>query len=156
MMEFISINMNHLGISHGKYSVIHIRSGDKYLSQTESNFDINYYLKLCDEINIYIKQPFLCEHILFICDNNQIKFLLHQHFPQIKFLFKQITHLGEKAHLDKDNTQNTMLDFYLLAMSNSIYCLSSYEHGSGFSLWCAITYNIPYKCKFIKNTTTML
>ena len=41
-------------------------------------------------------------------------------------------------------------DFYLLANSNTIHSLTSYPHGSGFSYWCAKTFNIPYVCKYIQ------
>ena len=51
--------------------------------------------------------------------------------------------------LEEEKVKNTIIDFYLLSLSNSINSYSSYEHGSGFSYWCAKTYDIPYSCKYI-------
>ena len=82
-------------------------------------------------------------------DNNEIKLLINEKFPSIKTFFKRITHLGEANVLERENVKNTMLDFYLLSYTNSIYSFTCYPHGSGFSYWCAQTYNIPYKCKYI-------
>jgi hypothetical protein len=33
-----------------------------------------------------------------------------------------------------------------MTYSKYIYSFSVYDHGSGFSKWCATTYNIPYIC----------
>jgi hypothetical protein len=43
-----------------------------------------------------------------------------------------------------------------LANSRSIYSISVYIHGSGFSFWCAKTYNIPYSCKYIEYSAPKL
>ena len=45
--------------------------------------------------------------------------------------------------------ENTMLDFYLISKSKNVMSYSVYEHGSGFSKWCAFTYDIPYYCKYV-------
>jgi hypothetical protein len=87
---------------------------------------------------------------LLIADNNEIKYLLCEIFPNFKSIYKEITHLGEGKVLERNKIKNTMLDFYLMANSNSINSFTGYVHGSGFSLWCATTYNIPYTCKYIK------
>jgi len=67
----------------------------------------------------------------------------------IKTLFTEITHFGEGVVLEEERVKNTMIDFYLLSLSAAIFSYSSYKHGSGFSYWCAQTYNIPYVCKYI-------
>jgi hypothetical protein len=84
-----------------------------------------------------------------ISDNNEIKLLLNDEFPNIKFLVYNITHLGEGVRLENEKVKNTMIDFYLMSKSSAIYSLTSYPHGSGFSYWCAKIYGIPYKCKYI-------
>ena len=88
--------------------------------------------------------------ILLISDNNEIKLLLNDEFPNIKFLIYNITHIGEGVELETKKVENTMLDFYLMSNSSAIYSLTSYPHGSGFSYWCAKMYGIPYKCKYVK------
>ena len=87
---------------------------------------------------------------LIIADNNEIKLLLKNMFPNFRIIIKDITHLGEGIVLEEDKVKNTLIDFYLLSMSNNIMSYSSYDHGSGFSCWCATTYNIPYSCKIIR------
>lgn len=93
---------------------------------------------------------------LLITDNNLIKgcilkFMPQLIMPQLRTIFKDISHLGEGTVLERESVKNTMLDFYLLSYSNSIHSYTCYHHGSGFSQWCAETYNIPYKCKIIEN-----
>ena len=65
-------------------------------------------------------------------------------FPRLKMFFNEITHFGEGVDLDYNKVKNTLTDFYVMANSKKIYSFSVYEHGTGFSRWCAETYNIPY------------
>ena len=89
------------------------------------------------------------KHYLILADNNSIKQYIIEHFPFVKTFFKDITHFGEGVSLQKEKVKNTLLDFYLMTYAKKINCYSCYQHGSGFSKWCAITYNIPYIHKFI-------
>ena len=61
-----------------------------------------------------------------------------------------ITHFGEGVVLEEEKVKNTMIDFYLLSHSKSIFSYSVNKHGSGFSYWCAKTFNIPYVCKYVQ------
>ena len=61
-----------------------------------------------------------------------------------------ITHFGEGVILEEEKVKNTLIDFYLLSQSKSIFSYSAYQHGSGFSYWCAKTFNIPYVCKYVQ------
>jgi hypothetical protein len=47
---------------------------------------------------------------------------------------------------DINSLKNTLIDFYLMSQSKQIISFSVYQHGSGFSKWCAVTYEIPYVC----------
>jgi hypothetical protein len=85
-----------------------------------------------------------------IADNNAIKIELKKVFPEFKILLKEITHFGEGVVLEEEKVKNSLIDFYLLSFSKAIFSYSYYEHGSGFSSWCAKTYNIPYVCRLIK------
>jgi hypothetical protein len=85
-----------------------------------------------------------------IADNTEIKILLKQIFPFIKYLSYDITHIGEGVQLVIKKVENTMLDFNIISNAESIYALTSYPHGSGFSYWCSIIHKIPYICKFIE------
>jgi hypothetical protein len=142
-------NLDVLQFSKGNYVVIHIRSGDTYLTESNKIFESNYFKKLLVEILLILNRYNDAEFLL-IADNNEIKYLLLEKFPNLKAVFKDITHLGEGTVLERQKVKNTMLDFYLLANSAAIHSFSAYPHGSGFSLWCAKTYDIPYSCKYIK------
>lgn len=135
-------------LSLNQFTVLHIRSGDAYLKNENKLFDSLYFEIIKNEIiEIIFKNKNIT--ILLISDNNEIKLLLNKEFPYIKFLLHDITHIGEGVQLEYQKVENTMIDFYLMSKSSSIYSLTSYPHGSGFSYWCAKMYEIPYKCKFI-------
>ena len=147
MKNIVKNVLNNLNIEAKKYSVIHVRSGDSYL-KNESNVLGDRYIKnlvtaikhdIANEKNIY----------LVIADNNIVKNMLKRVFPNFKILLKDITHFGEGVVLEEEKVKNTLVDFYLLSFSNAIRSYSCYQHGSGFSYWCAKTYNIPYVCKLI-------
>jgi SsrA-binding protein len=70
-------------------------------------------------------------------------------FP-LKMFFNEITHFGEGVELDNNKVKNTLVDFYVMATSKKIYSFSVYDHGTGFSRWCAETYNIPYVGHILK------
>ena len=155
MTDYINKVLNAIGYNKYGYSVIHIRSGDKYLNKTTSHFDNAYIKKIINEITGIIKSNMNTKFLL-ITDNNLIKgcilkFIPQLIIPQLRTIFKDISHLGQGTVLERETVKNTMLDFYLLSYSNSIHSYTCYHHGSGFSQWCAETYNIPYKCKIIQN-----
>jgi len=150
MNTYINNTLNTLFLEKNTYSIIHIRSGDSFLKETTKTFNISYLTHIFTEINILINSN-LNSTFLLIADNNEIKYFILKYFSNIKFIFNKITHLGEGVLLERDKIKNTLLDFYLLSYSNYIYSYTSYIHGSGFSYWCAVTYNIPYKCKYISN-----
>jgi hypothetical protein len=139
--------LNQLELECKNYSVFHIRSGDKYLNNNFKQFPVSYFEELKKNIQSYIANN---ETYLLIADNNEIKILLKQYFPNIKIILKKITHFGEGVVLEEEKVKNTLIDFYMLSFSKNIICFSFYEHGSGFSYWCAKTYNIPYVVKLIK------
>ena len=145
---YVDSTLETLEVYKNCYSVIHIRSGDKYLNDATKIFDTAYFKKLIYEVNILISFNPDISYLL-IADNNEIKLLLMERFPCLKAVFKSITHIGEGTVLEREKVKNTMLDFYLMANANSINSYTCYAHGSGFSYWCAITYNIPHKCMYI-------
>ena len=64
--------------------------------------------------------------------------------------FNEICHTGEGDNLEYNKLQNVLLDFYLISLASQVVSYSVYEHGTGFSKWCAETYSIPYICKLLK------
>ena len=149
MDEYVNEKLNVLGLIPHNYSCIHIRSGDDYFKNDNKNSISQKYLqKLIYEIfNIAINNT---NKFLLISDNNKLKMILIKEFPFLKTLFGNITHFGD-VHDSNDLTiKNTLCDFYILSKSTNIYSFSCYEHGTGFSKWCAETYDIPYSCKLIQ------
>ena len=68
----------------------------------------------------------------------------------MKFIIHDIIHVADATHeSDLTSLENTMIDFYIMSYSMAITSFSVYLHGTGFSNWCAITYNIPYECYYI-------
>ena len=88
---------------------------------------------------------------MIIADNNEVKILLKKELPEMKIILNEITHLGEGVMLEEEKVKHTLIDFYLLSFSNNIISFSCNEHGSGFSYWCAVTFDIPYVSKFINS-----
>ena len=148
IQQYINSTLNQFEFTKYNYSVIHIRTGDTYLNQDKSEIYNNYISKLVYEISkTILKNEAFCRNYILISDNLNVKYLITKKYPFLKSIFKEITHLGEGVVQEDEKIKNTLLDFYLLSLSNSIFSFSCYEHGSGFSQWCAETYNIPYFCK---------
>ena len=136
--------LGQLKLSKKNYIIIQIRSGDEFLNKSNNTLSNEYKEKILPIIkNIIIgkKTPFLL-----IADNLMVKNFALRHFPFIKTYFKEITHLGENSKLNGENIKNTLIDFYIMSYASFIYSISSYDHGSGFSKWCSVTYDIPYQC----------
>jgi hypothetical protein len=150
MKDYVDETMSCLGISKKKFNIIHIRSGDIYLKNETKIFDSLYFKTITNEIfRIINSNRGRNIDFLLIADNNEIKYLLCEVFPQIKTLYKDITHLGEGIELEREKVKNTLLDFYLISNSASVFSFTVYAHGTGFSWWCAKIYGIPYTCKYV-------
>lgn len=153
MSQYVDQTLKGLRFQKYKYNVIHIRSGDKFLCDNSKIFPRDYIKKIIDEVFILLNNnntnDNICDYLL-IADNNEIKIILMEYYPNIKSLILDITHLGQETVLERKKVKNTMLDFYLLANSSAIHSFTSYPHGSGFSYWCAKTYEVPYSCMYIK------
>ena len=143
---YINNTLKSIELKKQKYSVIHIRCGDDYLIKKYSIE--NKFLNII--INTLLKIIKFDENYLLISDSIQIKQLLVKQFPFLKTIYNPIAHFGEGVNQQNENIKNTLLDFYLMSYSKNINSYSVYQHGSGFSKWCAETYNIPYICKFIR------
>jgi hypothetical protein len=124
------------------YNIIHIRSGDKYLIDNNTITN-NIISKLKSAIGYYIKNN-TNKQIILIGDSNNILNILVQQYPQLINFNNNISHMGEGVNCTYDNIINNMIEFYIMAESSSIFSISSYNHGSGFSKWCAEINNIQY------------
>ena len=148
ILQFSNKILEKINLLNKKYIVVHIRFGDEYLIDKEKNFNVLILNKLKNEIDQLTKGLKESNNYLLLADNNSIKKYIVDIFPFFKTFFKEITHIGEGSK-DLDKIKNTMVEFHLMSYAKSIHSYSCYLHGSGFSKWCARTYDIPYTNKFI-------
>lgn len=144
MKLLINIKLKMIELKSYSYDIIHIRCGDEYLSNKIINTDsvnIEFILSELDKLNPNKKY-------LLISDNNFIKTFIKKKYNFINILYHDIVHTGENSEIIFKKLENTMLDFYLISKSKNVMSYSVYQHGSGFSKWCAFTYDIPYYCKY--------
>ena len=127
-----------------KYKIIHIRLNDDSFKGDYINFTDKQTINIINTINAIKKTT--TDDIFLLCSNNVFKKHIIQQTPNIKTIFSEISHIGESTITTDDSLINTLIDFYIMSYSNHIYSFSVYEHGSGFSKWCAVMYNIPYIC----------
>lgn len=125
------------------FITIHIRTNDDCFSNKQSlDLEKNRMFLLSFIKNTYVQYKL---DIFILSSDNNIKLTIMKHFPYIKFIIHNITH----TCLNNNNEEgliNTLKDFYTMSYSKYIFSFSVYDHGSGFSKWCAMTYNIPYVC----------
>ena len=123
------------------YRIIHIRSGDRYLIDNEivSHEYITDVVEIIEE-NMKDKK----EHIILIGDSNDVKNKIIKMIPSLLLSNNEISHMGEGVNVTLETVKNNMEDFYIMSKALSILSISMYEHGSGFSKWCAETYSVPY------------
>lgn len=125
------------------YNIIHIRSGDIFIDGVTQLHNYSAYLNSLIEL-IKSNINYIIPNIL-LCDSNLIKQFLRDRIGGIITLDTKTTHLGENTDSSQEAIIDTMTDFYICSKSVSILSISCYDHGSGFTKWCAETYNIPYK-----------
>lgn len=144
--NYIDKFLFNLHLQKNNYIVIHIRYFDEPICEIDSQFlgRMNYIIKNI----IYIKNKYKIDIVLFT-SQNIIKNYIIKYLPYIKTHFNPICHTCDYNAID-ETIINTLKDFYIMSYSKAIYSFSVYEHGSGFSQWCAITYNIPYICYSIQ------
>jgi len=153
MVKLVHATLTNLRLTKKEYTIIHVRSGDKYLKGTSIDFEDDYVTRLTREIFGLINKNIGLVPItnyLVLSDNTEIKHRIKRQFPSLKMLFNDITHFGGGEVQEDARIRNTMLEFNLMSQSSYIFSFSCYEHGSGFSQWCAETYNIPYVSTYMK------
>ena len=137
----ITEEMNKLNIHPNNFSVIHIRTGDRFIVNDE-NLDDELITKV-DEILSKIN---LNDPIVLFSDCNKLKIYLKNKYPQIIININEITHLAIEHKPDNyTSIKNTLADFFIMSKSNKIYAMSPYGHRTGFSEYCSKIFMIPYE-----------
>ena len=141
MQEYINYTLNEMNLNRNTYATIHIRSGDQYLTNSET-MNVEFINKVKKQINKLIVPN---KKYLIISDSNILKVALKS-YPNFYMKNRQIEHLGgdNMKSSETNGIMNTLLDFYLMSYSNAIFTLSVYGHISGFSQYCAAINKIPF------------
>jgi hypothetical protein len=147
MQKEIYETMTTLNLNNSRFSVIHVRAGDKFIFDTNNVVEKSILNNLFYNLKLLLNDKGRKYLILSDCANLKMWF---KPYDNCVFQMNQIAHLGEQPVLIEDDVQNTMMDFYLMSRAAHIYAYSTYPNFSGFSKWCAIIYNIPYKWHQIK------
>ena len=121
------------------FDTIHIRLGDHNI-----NSSIEPYKSKLQDI-IFNKIKGKDRNIFLLSDNKNIKDFLVKKFPNIKIIQNNPIHLGDLLHTTSllEDVKNTLLDFYIMSKSNSVFCCSVYGD-SGFSYCCSEIFNFKY------------
>jgi hypothetical protein len=132
--------MNSINLIKNNFIVLQIRVEDDY--QMDNTTRIKYMM---DTIRMIRSK--MSYDIFLISNDNAIKSLIIKEMPNsnIKTFFNKIGHVGDQT-TDVEKIKNTLIDFYLMSVAKIIHSITCYQHGSGFSKWCSVTYNIPYVC----------
>jgi hypothetical protein len=136
--------LQRLQLEKRNFNVIHLRLHDDHFYNKMTPIgreNINNIINKIKNITEKCNMP-----IFLLSSNNAIKNILTNNFPDIKILTNSITHIADPRLCNDENTKNTLVEFYLMSHAKNIISFSVYEHGSGFSKWCACAYNIPYAC----------
>ena len=139
MSRLVDAVLHKFQLTPRAYHVVQVRSGD----ENAFTIDDKYINSVCKETDTNIPT-------ILIADNNDVKRLIVNRLPRLHAIYEPITHLGEGVVQEDERVKNTMVDFYIMANAHSIFSLTCYEHGSGFSQWCAETFNVPYVCKLVR------
>lgn len=142
MRNYIDYTLSELGLTKKGYGIIHVRTGDNYLVN-EDPIDIHFINKIKNIILTLISPD---RRYLIISDSNAFKKHMKS-VPQCYTLIRKIEHLGgERMKNDKSTgVMNTLLEYFLMSYSNAIFSMSVYFHISGFSKYCSILNDIPFK-----------
>jgi len=148
MKQYVIDQLTSMDLTPKKYNIIHIRCGDEELIDKKIN--IKTYQKVYNYFNdISNSSNYKNENFLVLSDSVNLKNILKQKYPRIKVFSNIICHIGE-GEKNNDNTIKSLLtDFYFISYSSNIFSLSVHGHGTGFSKWTSVIYDIPYKCVFI-------
>jgi hypothetical protein len=143
MNKYIDLTLDKLNLSKKTYATIHIRCGDEYISNGVIKNN-NFISKIKDIINKIVVTEY---KYLIISDSNYLKEQLKM-YKNFYIMINHIEHLGGEAikSTNSNGVMNTMLEYYLMSYSNAVISLSVYEHVSGFSKYCSVLNNIPFKC----------
>jgi hypothetical protein len=148
VLNLMDKKLAEINVQRNQYNVIHVRLGDHFMIERDSNhlkhiFSIHVGF-IINHIRTQLNQN---EKYILVGDNWVAKNIISRKFNNIHVFNNEIIHLGEKNNLVEMNERtlmDTFVDFCIMRYSARIWSYSAYEHGSGFSKQCAHIYGVPY------------
>ena len=108
--------------------------------------NIEHLFKLKEFIKNVNVQCFSKKKLL-LTNSNKIKKLLKNIFNDLIIDINNITHL---AFSNNDlSIRDTLCDMFMISKSEQVFSISSYAHGTGFSKYISLLYDIPYYPYFL-------
>ena len=135
LKESIEQTLRTLDLQKGEYSVVHIRIRDEVSFPPVALADS----RMKDIEKLLTPKLDSSKKYLLITNHNDIK-----RYFKFASVPSHICHVGQDLTPTDDAVRDTMMDFYLMAYSNSIIAYSEYCF-TGFSLECSKLFNIPYE-----------
>lgn len=129
-----------LGIEYGKYDILHVRMGDKFLvdghtDETAFQRIHELILKGFQDHKVTCSQP-----LLVLSDCYALKKYLHS---KEGWLYSNVEPCHLSSDVKDDRVRDTLIDMCLLSEAASVFCISNHGYGSGFCDWTCDIYNVP-------------
>jgi len=135
--------------------VIHIRCGDKHISDAHHQFQTGKMERFrpvpTDYVAEALAQMIPGKKYVILSDNAEVKLAIQAQFEGALVRESEILHLGTSVGFSATGVRDTLLDFYILGDAARVTALSAYSHGSGFSQWACDLRKVPYTCTFISS-----
>lgn len=133
-----------------KYTVIHVRTGDKYLLNNPVP-SIRVAIECKRAFLEVLDKDVFSEPCVLISDSAELKKQLKNVFPKFIINHHSITHMGENAltNANAHAVENTLVDFFLMANAGAVHAFSALDHGTGFSEQCCQLYNVDYSSHYL-------
>lgn len=148
ILDILDSRLKMKGLEKNKYSVIHIRCGDYFMNIKKKIDSEKHKISLKhinDIINTLKRKLDPVKKYIIIGDSNKIKKYVASKFSNIVMFDSGITHLGEDTTNNENSILDTLIDFNIIRFSNFTVSFTAYGHGSGFSKYASLLYNIPFK-----------
>lgn len=139
LVEIINNKLLTIGLLEKKFNVIHIRVDDSIF--TNDTINNNITKKLCNFVEKICKTKHNSK-LLLLSNSNKVKKILKNIFNNLIIDINNITHLAFSN--DDLSIRDTLCDMFMISKSEEVFSISSYGHGTGFSKYISLLYDIPY------------
>jgi len=135
MDAYVTDTLTEMGVA-GPYTVLHIRMADEKCFPPVP-IDQSVIDALISAVNAKLTD----EQYVLISNSDQVK----DAFAGRSLHFKKtaICHIGQNDKQSLQQTQDTLLDYFIMSRAGKIHAFSTYDR-TGFSLECSKVYSIPY------------